>query len=50
VSVAAQVSEDPWGERTLTATAFPGGRLDWNSFDINAEVNTAPPATTRSRP
>ena len=40
VSVAARVSEDPWGERTLTATAFPGGRLDWSSFDINAEVNT----------
>ena len=24
---------------TLTATEFDGGRLDWSSFDVNAEVN-----------
>jgi hypothetical protein len=40
VSVAARITEDPFGERTLTATAFTGGRLDWSSFDVNAEVNT----------
>jgi hypothetical protein len=41
VSVAARISDvDPYYERTLSATEFPGGRLDWNSFDINAEVNT----------
>lgn len=40
VSVAARLSPDPFDERTLTAVEFPGGRLDWNSFDINAEVRT----------
>jgi hypothetical protein len=40
VSVAARLSPDPFDERTLSATQFAGGRLHWNSFDINAEVRT----------
>jgi hypothetical protein len=37
-SVAARVSDDPFGERTLTAAEYFEGRLDWHAFDVNAEV------------
>jgi hypothetical protein len=40
VSVAARLSADPADEKTLTATAFRGGRLDWSSFDLDLEVRT----------
>jgi hypothetical protein len=39
VSVAARLSPQPEDERTLTALEYDGGRLDWSSFDLNAEVN-----------
>jgi hypothetical protein len=39
VSVAARLSERPEDERTLSAVEYDGGRLDWSSFDVNAEVN-----------
>jgi hypothetical protein len=39
VSVAARLSPKPEDERTLTALEYDGGRLDWSSFDLNAEVN-----------
>ena len=37
-SVAARVSEDAVGERTLSAAEYFEGRLDWHAFDVNAEV------------
>jgi hypothetical protein len=37
-SVAARVSEDALGERTLSAAEYFEGRLDWHAFDVNAEV------------
>src|SRR5262245_57060386 len=37
-SVAARVSDDPFGERTLTAVEYFEGRLDWHAFDVNGEV------------
>ena len=37
-SVAARVSDDAFGERTLSAAEYFEGRLDWHAFDLNAEV------------
>jgi hypothetical protein len=37
-SVAARVSDDRFGERTLSAAEYFEGRLDWHAFDVNAEV------------
>jgi hypothetical protein len=39
LSVAARLSADPTDEFTLTAGAIDDGRVDWSSFDHNAEVN-----------
>lgn len=39
VSVSARLSTDTFGERTLSASEFNGGQLDWSSFDFNGEVN-----------
>jgi hypothetical protein len=39
VSVAARLSPQPVDEVTLSASEFDDGRLEWSSFDINAEVN-----------
>ncbi len=39
VSVTARLSTDPFDEFTLTATEIDDGRVDWSSFDLNAEVN-----------
>lgn len=35
VSVAARFSTQPQDALTLSASEFDGGRLDWNSFDVN---------------
>ena len=37
-SVAARVSDDAFGERTLSAAEYFEGRLDWHAFDLNGEV------------
>ena len=39
VTVAGRLSDDPLGERPLTATEFYDGHLDWNSFDLDLEVS-----------
>ena len=39
VSVAARLSPQPVDEVTLSASEFDDGKLEWSSFDINAEVN-----------
>jgi len=39
VSVAARLSPQPMDEVTLSASEFDDGRLEWSSFDVNAEVN-----------
>jgi hypothetical protein len=39
VSAAARLSAAPTDEVTLTAAAIDDGRVDWSSFDLNAEVN-----------
>ena len=39
VSVAARLSPKPEDEITLSASEIDQGRLDWTSFDINAEIN-----------
>ena len=39
VTVAGQLSEDPFDQRPLTATEFYDGQLDWSSFDLDFEVN-----------
>src|SRR5262249_51351345 len=37
--LAARVSDDPFGERTLSAAEYFEGRLDWHAFDVNGEVS-----------
>jgi hypothetical protein len=39
MSVAARTSEQPAGEKALTASEFYDGHLDWSSFDLDLEVN-----------
>jgi hypothetical protein len=39
MTVAAQLSEDPFDQRPLTASEFYDGDLDWSSFDLDFEVN-----------
>jgi len=39
LTVAGQLSEDPFDQRPLTAAEFSDGHLDWSSFDLNFEVN-----------
>lgn len=39
VSIAARLSPQPFDEVTLSAEEFDDGRLDWTSFDVNAEIN-----------
>ena len=39
VTVAGRLSDEPLDERPLTATEFYDGHLDWNSFDLDLEVN-----------
>ena len=39
LSVSARLSPDPFDEFTLTATEIDDGKVDWASFDLNAEVN-----------
>jgi hypothetical protein len=39
MSVAAQLSDQPLDQKPLTATEFYDGHLDWNSFDLDLEVN-----------
>jgi hypothetical protein len=38
-SVAGRLGESPFDERTLTATEYTDGVLDWYSFDVNGGVN-----------
>lgn len=38
-SIATRLTPDPFDEWTLTAGQYPGGALDWYSFDRNGEVN-----------
>ena len=40
MTVAARLSPDPFDERSLTASEFYDGHLDWSSFDLNFHVNT----------
>ena len=39
MTVAARLSEQPTDEKSLTATEFYDGHLDWSSFDLDLEVN-----------
>jgi len=39
LTVAGQLSEDPFDQRPLTASEFYDGHLDWSSFDLDFEVN-----------
>jgi hypothetical protein len=40
MTVAARLSADPFDERSLTASEFYDGHLDWSSFDLNFHINT----------
>lgn len=39
LTVAGRLSEDRFDERSLTASEYFDGHLDWSSFDLNVEVN-----------
>jgi hypothetical protein len=38
-SLSTRLGDDQFGERTLTASQYVDGTLDWYSFDVNGDVN-----------